>query len=260
MEGRNLPKFGEIYEKVSSVLVLQPPSSYSALLSITLHCIPPIPRILESIAPETDAFDDHEELDGAEADVVIVSADGRPPSAIQGTKVPNYDLYLQKLEPLVELEERLIRLLSSPDGEEEATHFGPWGNYVSHFDGSENQPPMLANGHPGAVAARPSPTIVIPQKKQSSSTHQSNGYRHQTQKEVAVHSTTNWKKNFALGGSSKSPKSAHSGEIEGWWEDPDDPVHVINACAPAMMELWRDRNVRKRLREKRILLEETSGL
>lgn len=75
-----------------------------------------------------------------------------------------------------------------------------------------------------------------------------------------MHTTTNWKKTFALGGNSKSPKSAHSGEIEGWWEDPDDPVHSLNACAPAMMELWRDRSVRKRLKEKRIRLEESSGL
>jgi hypothetical protein len=29
----------------------------------------------------------------------------------------------------------------------------------------------------------------------------------------------------------KSPKSPHSGELEGWWEDPDDPVHILNKCA-----------------------------
>jgi guanine nucleotide-binding protein subunit alpha len=75
-----------------------------------------------------------------------------------------------------------------------------------------------------------------------------------------VHTSRNWKKSFSLGNSSKSPKSAHSGEIEGWWEDPDDPVHTLHACAPHMQEMWRDKNVRQRLREKRIRLEESSGL
>jgi len=58
---------------------------------------------------------------------------------------------------------------------------------------------------------------------------------------------------------SKSPKSEHSGEIEGWWEDPDDPVHVINACAPIMLELWYDPAVRQRIKEEGIFLEDTSG-
>jgi guanine nucleotide-binding protein subunit alpha len=76
-----------------------------------------------------------------------------------------------------------------------------------------------------------------------------------------VHTSTNWKKAFSLGGSkSKSPKSPMSGEIEGWWEDPEDPVHTLHACAPYMQEMWRDKNVRQRLREKRLRLEESSGL
>ncbi|KAF6754175.1 guanine nucleotide binding protein, alpha subunit [Ephemerocybe angulata] len=221
---------------------------------IYLNLVKSVIRILDALAPEQEAVEDHEEADTAEADLVIISADGRPPSAIQGTRVPNYDSYRHKLEPLLELGEKLTRLLSSPD-EEEPTHLGPtWGNYVSQLVGTENQPPML-NGR-----ARPAPTIVIPPKKQThASLHQSNGFRFRGEKEVVVHTTTNWKKTFALGGNSKSPKSAHSGEIEGWWEDPDDPVHALNACAPAMMELWRDRNVRKRLKEKKIRLEETSG-
>ena len=58
----------------------------------------------------------------------------------------------------------------------------------------------------------------------------------------------------------KSPKSPHSGELEGWWEDPDDPVHILNKCAPAMLDLWKDENVKQRLAEKRLRLEESSGL
>jgi guanine nucleotide-binding protein subunit alpha len=92
----------------------------------------------------------------------------------------------------------------------------------------------------------------------ASSTRELNGRSKKA--EVAVHTTTNWKKAFALGGKEKSPKSAHTGEIEGWWEDPDDPVHALNGCAPAMLRLWKDENVRQRLQERKLRLEESSGL
>ncbi|RXW24573.1 hypothetical protein EST38_g1305 [Candolleomyces aberdarensis] len=209
---------------------------------------------------QTDILEDHEDAESLETASIVISADGRPPSAILGTKVPNYDSYRHRLEPLIELEERLTRLLSSPD-EDEPTHLGPWGTYVSYLGGTENQPPLAFTN--GRHQGRPSPTIIIPQvpqkKLSTASVQQSLSNRLRSQKEVVVHTSTNWKKTFALGGNSKSPKSAHSGEIEGWWEDPDDPVHVLNACAPAMMELWRDPNVKERLNEKRIRLEESSG-
>lgn len=227
-------------------------------------------RILDALTPETDTVDDHDDLDSLETASVIISSSGRPPSAISGTKVPKIEIYRRNLQPLIELEERLIRLLSSPD-EDEATHLGKpypsWQNYASFV------PPVNpSNGHPNG---RPAPTIFIPQTKQqsystpvsplngsngelASPSGSSNGKS--TKKEVSVHTSTNWKKAFALGGKSKSPKSAHTGEIEGWWEDPEDPVHQLNACAPAMQELWRDDKVRQRLQEKRLRLEESSGL
>ncbi|KAG2022612.1 guanine nucleotide-binding protein alpha-4 subunit, variant 2 [Coprinopsis cinerea AmutBmut pab1-1] len=225
---------------------------------IYLNLVRSIRRILEALAPESDTLDDHEELESTDPALIVISSDGRPPSAILGTRVPNYESYRRRLEPLIELEERLIRLLSSQD-EDEATRLGPcpqgWNNYAQQHNGSENQPPLVNGRVPSGR-----PTIVIPSKTQTTGSVQVNITSTISHgKEVAVHPRNNWKKAFALGGNSKSPKSAHSGEIEGWWEDPDDPVHALNACAPAMMELWRDRNVRQRLSEKRIRLEETSG-
>jgi guanine nucleotide-binding protein alpha-1 subunit len=154
----------------------------------------------------------------------------------------------------VELEDRLCRLLSSPD-EDEATRVGPspagWTNFIPPAD----QKPMAnGRGHVGR------PTIVIPGSNQTTGTIQVDYRTTANVKEIAVHPRNNWKKTFALGGTAKSPKSPLSGEIEGWWEDPDDPVHALNACASAMMELWRDQSVRQRLKEKRIRLEESSGL
>ena len=77
----------------------------------------------------------------------------------------------------------------------------------------------------------------------------------QSLQEVSVKTTSNWKKAPSLGGRMKSPKSPHSGELKGWWEDPADPVHISNKCALVMLDLWRDPNLKQRLRS-----EESSGL
>lgn len=233
---------------------------------IYLNLVRSIRRILDALTPESDAVDDHDDMDSMETASVIISSNGRPPSALSGTRVPNYELYKNRLQPLVQLEERLIRQLSCPDNDDEPTHLGQpiynWQNY-------NNYTTTPVNGTNG----RPAPTITIPQTHPShyspisplngsgelvspsgSSTHSKS-----SKKEVSVHTSSNWKKAFALGGKAKSPKSAHTNEIEGWWEDPDDPVHPLNACASTMLELWRDPYVRKRLQEKRIRLEESSG-
>ncbi|KAK0500867.1 guanine nucleotide binding protein, alpha subunit [Armillaria luteobubalina] len=220
---------------------------------IYLNLVRSIKRILDALSPESDiVVDDHDDVDSLETASVIISSNGRPPSAISGTKVPNYEIYRSRLEPLTELEERLIRLLSCPD-EDEATHLAwqPFPNSSS----LPNYPAASGNG-------RPAPTIAIPQIKPSVSSPVSpvgdispggsSGSQPSKAKEVSVHTSINWKKTFALG-------SAHSGEIEGWWEDPEDPVHALNACAPAMQELWKDPKVRQRLQEKRLRLEESSG-
>jgi hypothetical protein len=208
------------------------------------------------------AADDHDDTDSIETASIIISSDGLPASAISGTKIPNFEYYQRRLAPLVELEETLIRLLSSPDGGDEAVHVGPTPPTWEKHDSA-------ANGHGnGWSNGRPAPTIYIPQHKHtfsasapsSASASPKDPTGKSSKKEVAVHITTNWKKAFSLGGKEKSPKSAHSGEIAGWWEDPEDPVHALNACAPAMLQLCKDPNVKQRLHEKRVRLEESSGL
>ncbi|EPQ60031.1 G-alpha-domain-containing protein [Gloeophyllum trabeum ATCC 11539] len=134
--------------------------------------------------------------------------------------VPNYERYASRLAPLTRLEERLSRQLSSPD-EDEPTHTDP--AYASASASSVS----LAPTSPASMAS-----------------------------EVSVHTHSNWKKVFSFGG---RPKGGDTNELVGWWEDPDDPCHVLYACAPAMMELWRDKTVRWILDQKRIRLEESSG-
>ncbi|KIK71558.1 hypothetical protein GYMLUDRAFT_33765 [Collybiopsis luxurians FD-317 M1] len=224
---------------------------------IYLNLVRSIRRILDALSPEADV-EEHDD-EALETASVIIS-NGRSLSALSGTRVPNYDFYRQRLAPLVGLEEKLTRLLTAPD-QDEPTHLP---NSYQNFES--------LNGFSSTANGRPSPTIMIPRNShQSQSQSQSlpvspTSYPSPTRvngssknKEISVHTSVNWRKAFQLGGKSKSPKSAHSGEIEGWWEDPDDPVHALHACAPAMQELWKDPNVRQRLEEKRLRLEESAG-
>ena len=44
-----------------------------------------------------------------------------------------------------------------------------------------------------------------------------------------VKTTSNWKTALPLGGQMKSLKSPHSGELERWWQDPANPVHILKS-------------------------------
>ena len=80
-------------------------------------------RILEAIAPEPDG-EDLDDLESTETASIIIT--GRPSSAVSaaGSSVPAYDSYRRRLAPLLDLEQRLIQLLSDPEDNEEreATH------------------------------------------------------------------------------------------------------------------------------------------
>jgi len=220
---------------------------------IYLNLVRSIRRILDAISPDTEE-DDHDDLD----------CPPRPRhTRRQSTQVVDYEQYRHALEPLKELDERLTRMLSSPDDEDEPTRMPPprsdWSNVTTGV------------GSPGAVTrnGRPSPVITIPSRQPSFSMSpvspisspgtSSSGSSKSKQSEVSVHYRTNWKKAFSLGNRIKSPKSAHTNEIEGWWDDPSDPVHVLNACAPPMLALWKDPSVKQRLREKELRIEESGG-
>ncbi|KAG6889329.1 hypothetical protein C0995_001736 [Termitomyces sp. Mi166 len=236
---------------------------------IYLNLVRSTTRILEALSPESDNIDDHDDDDLETASVIITSR-GRPPSAISGTRVPNYDSYRTRLAPLADLEDRLTRMLSSPL-EEEPTRLSPSpnGDSNNYTNGYQNYYSTLARN-----GTRPTPTISIPHNNSfpvspvSPLNDMSSSYGYDFTpnltasrsrgKEVTVHAHSTWKR-FNFSGKAKSPKTPNSGEIQGWWEDPDDPVHVLNACSGAMQELWKDPRVRQRLREKRIRLEESSG-
>ncbi|KAH9973363.1 guanine nucleotide binding protein, alpha subunit [Lactifluus volemus] len=76
--------------------------------------------------------------------------------------------------------------------------------------------------------------------------------------EYAVRTTSNWKRALTLR-RSRSNRTSTSTSTP-WWEDPSDPVHVLDRCRDAMTRLWKDEWVRRYLVEKRIRLQESSGL
>jgi hypothetical protein len=74
--------------------------------------------------------------------------------------------------------------------------------------------------------------------------------------EYAVRTTSNWKRALTL----RRSRSNRTSTSTPWWEDPSDPVHVLHRCRDAMTRLWKDEWVRRHLVEKRIRLQESSGL
>lgn len=227
---------------------------------IYLNLLRSVRRILDAIAPDADtvwsAFDDVEDYDSTEPAPIIISANNSTsPTSLAGpsTSAPNYDKYMKNFAPLFELEQKLITQLSDPDDnrDDEATHLPTrqqtWANPMSpahhqlRASPTEHLPPRIAI--PSSLYSMPTSPI--------SPTSQING-------EVSIPTGSNWKKALAFG-RVQSPKSAHSGELKGWWEDPHDPVHILHRYAPYITELWKDPKVRHKLAERRVRLEESSG-
>jgi guanine nucleotide-binding protein subunit alpha len=74
--------------------------------------------------------------------------------------------------------------------------------------------------------------------------------------ECTVRTTSNWKRAFTL----RRSRLKVSSTSYSWWEDPSDPVHILDRSRDAMVRLWNDEWVRHRLVEKRVRLQESSGL
>ena len=223
---------------------------------IYLNLARSIRRTLDAISPDHETlnshtFDDDDDKNAEAASVIIPSTDGTPSCY---HKINRYEGYYSRLAPLLFLEQRLIALLSDKEDDEEweATRLtNTWSHSPSLLSGSVHgsKTPPDSNGR---LAVTIPQTVIHPSLNSLPSP--------QPTPELSVKTTSNWKKALSSGGRMKNPKSPHSGELEGWWEDPDDPVHILNECAPAMLDLWEDPNVKQRLTEKRLRLEESSGL
>ena len=221
---------------------------------IYLNLVRSIRRILDAISPDYETLNSHtvdgdDDEDAEAASVIISSTDGTT-SSYHGIK--GYENYHHRLAPLLILEQKLVALLSDEEDNEERepTRLATWGA-SSPFPGPVHGSKSRTDPNGGLAVVIPQ-TVIHPGPNSPLSP--------QSAQELSVKTTSNWKKALSLGGRMKSPKSPHSGELEGWWEDPEDPVHILNKCAPAMLDLWKDPNVKQRLTEKRLRLEESSGL
>ena len=211
-----------------------------------------------------------------------VPMNGTGSGSANGTQMGRFEKYAKRLAPLMALEQRLMRQLSFPEEDDDPASAAYADATISAASSSSPRQPWPWNVSqvPTPIQMQP-PHLRIPAAS-SSSYHNpatspispgasSSGPTVSVSKsgELALRPSTNWKKSFSLGGSlssrigSRTPKSAHTGEISGWWEDPDDPVHVLNACARGdwgMVSMWKDRDVRGVLARKRVRMEESSGL
>lgn len=225
---------------------------------IYLNLVRSIRRILEAITPDdAQPVDDWEEDSTETASIIITGNSGGRSTPNPGpSSAPAYDSYRKRLQPLLVLEQRLVQLLSDPQDNEarEATHL-PTGS-SSRGDGPPLAPSTSSYsslGLPQSAPGRSTPRITIPAGAKSSPASPVSPAN-----EPSVPGGSQWKRFLGIG-RMQSPKSSHGGEMVGWWEDPDDPVHVITHCARAMSELWNDQSVRRRLASKGIRLEDNGG-
>lgn len=74
--------------------------------------------------------------------------------------------------------------------------------------------------------------------------------------EYAVRTTSNWKRALSM----RRSQSKRTSTSRRSWEDPSDPVHVLDKSRDSIMRLWDDHWVRRRLVERRVRLQDNSGL
>ncbi|KAH9923126.1 G-alpha-domain-containing protein [Epithele typhae] len=249
---------------------------------IYLNLIRSIRRILEVIAPEENDAAEEEEESNERASIIITGSGPAPPPDPQ----PNYEYYRQRLAPLMDLEQRLMVVLadSEDNDEREATHLPATTSLPSAARTRATTPTLPSRPRIGTFTSfssassphlpgRPPPISIPSSSIQLSSLPSASAYTSGTTSprsptspgtspasgsELALRPGNRWKGRLALGIFSNA-KHANSGELEGWWEDPNDPVHLLNQSALVMTELWRDPTVRSALAEKRVRLEESSG-
>ena len=211
---------------------------------------------------------------------------GRPttPGSSEAS-IARFEKYARRLAPLLQLEQRLMRQLSFPDEDDDPSLTGLSANEFGNVSGggatlgytySQNGVVSVSTPADGQGQGQRAPRawntftsspphLLLPASYSSSPASPSstpspispNGTLLKGG-ELALRPSSNWKKINPFGGQ----KTVHSGEVFGWWEDPEDPVHTLNACAHGaygMSALWRDTEVRAVLARRRVRMEESSG-
>ena len=195
-------------------------------------------------------------------------------------QMARFEKYAERLAPLMALEQSLMKQLSFPEEDDDLTS----PTYVeAPFSAASTSSAGQTQTRSWNVPQVPTPIQMQPTHLRLPTTASSSYHSSATSPislgasgSVSTLSVSksgelaqSLQKFISFGESTSSrignrkPKVTHIGEISGWWEDPDDPVHVLNACARGdwgMVSMWKDRDVRSVLARKKVLMEESSGL
>ncbi|KAH9477409.1 Guanine nucleotide-binding protein alpha-4 subunit [Psilocybe cubensis] len=77
-------------------------------------------------------------------------------------------------------------------------------------------------------------------------------------KEIAINAAIPWKNAFSR--LRKSEERSSQDDSDGIdWEDPDDPWPILNTCAPDMIALWNNPNIKQLLVRQNLRIEDLSG-
>ncbi|KDQ51103.1 hypothetical protein JAAARDRAFT_199327 [Jaapia argillacea MUCL 33604] len=199
---------------------------------IYLNLVRSIIRILDAVSPTpTPEPAPRQSISSASSDSPDIPSNDF--SNVPPIPQAQYEYFKTVLAPLFGLEDKLIGALSAPD-EDEAVRLGPLPSKSSSSSTSSLGSAKEKNATNGKVGG-----------------------------EFTLHTTNNWKKKaFSFGsfrGKHAMSNSATGDIPTGWWEDPEDPCHVLGKCRGAMLELWGDGDVRSVLEARRVRLEESSG-
>lgn len=202
---------------------------------VYLNLVRSIRRILEALT-FTELEDD--DYDSTEASL------GPAPDGALGWNRDQFADIRQRLTPLLDLEEKLVSILASPEAspeEDEATQLMP------NMNGNAPLPENY-------IVPEPQNRTVTPP-------------RFDTRKEVFVRSqggSSGWKKAFGKFGGGGKNKKGNAESVKGagdhWASDPDDPVHILSQRKGDMIRLWEDPGVQSVLKKRKLRLEESSGL
>lgn len=204
---------------------------------IYLNLIRSFPRIPEALLPPNSAqtyistanLPQYCPDDGIDSCLHI----GRPsmPGSSRQT-AGRFKRYGQHLAPPLELEQHLICQLSFPE---------------------EDDPPTREDLNIGRLPNLPMPASAIGRRMPNTRSG-----------ELSLRPTSRWKDAFLFRATAErqQTRNNYTGEVGGWWEDPNDPVHVLHACAGGqwgIRALWQDSSMRTTLNRRRVRMEESAG-
>jgi len=186
---------------------------------IYLNLVRSVRQILEIITIAETEYEDERPLSPS---AIGTPERGQRPALTLGVtdeELAAFNSIRASLSPLLDLEDRLISLLSDPEEDSrEATHLNPEAFHPARNVGRGKEVGVVGGGWKKALG-----------------------------------------KFSGKGGRTSNSRGADEGEEVDWTAYPNDPIHVLRRCAADMELLWEDERVQEILRRRRARLEESPG-